>query len=73
MPTTRVMTMTTLGTHPTAPAQWFELVSDTETAAAPPMGEGLENYLVLFAIRFTFRTRISHPWIQSGAGSVPAP
>lgn len=47
--------MATLVTHPTASAQWHALVNDAERAAACPLVEELESYLVLLLMRFTRR------------------
>ncbi len=51
--------MTTLVTHPTATAQWYELVNEAETAAAQPLVEELESYLVFLLMRFTCRPEIA--------------
>ncbi|MEW6353710.1 MAG: hypothetical protein AB1469_05365 [Pseudomonadota bacterium] len=44
--------MATLLTHPGAAAQWQALVAEAESAAACPLGEELESYLVFLLMRF---------------------
>lgn len=44
--------MATLLTQPGAAAQWQALVAEAESAAARPLGEELESYLVFLLMRF---------------------
>ncbi|MEO5573983.1 MAG: hypothetical protein ABIR48_05825 [Gammaproteobacteria bacterium] len=45
--------MTTLVAHATATAQWHALVTEAESAAACPLVEELESYLVFLLMRFS--------------------
>ena len=47
--------MATLVMHPTATAQWYELVSEAEATAQCALVEELESYLVFLLMRFANR------------------
>lgn len=51
--------MATLDIHPTATAQWHALINEAETAAARPLVEELESYLVFLLMRSTRRPEIA--------------
>lgn len=51
--------MPTLMTHPTVVAQWHALVTEAESAAACPLPEQLESYLVFLLMRFSNRPEIA--------------
>jgi len=51
--------MATLVMHPTATAQWYELVSEAEATAHCALVEELESYLVFLLMRFANRPDIT--------------
>lgn len=51
--------MATLVMHPTATAQWYELVNEAEAAAHCSLVEELESYLVFLLMRFANRPEIT--------------
>ncbi len=51
--------MATLVMHPTAAAQWYELVSEAEATAHCSLAEELESYLVFLLMRFANRPEVT--------------